>query len=142
MLFFLFGVSICLWLSVLSLKSSASIQLDFRGSLNVSSPVRYCISSWKIGNDLMEHNINVRCCHGLNVAAWEERKGALKGKLGYLGGFFSHKFLFSVLTLDLYVPNKFYPALFLLNLIESERSKVNGLYKKKIFVYCSDTTSL
>lgn len=41
-----------------------------------------------------------------------------------------HKLLFSVLTLGLYVQHKFYPALLLLNLIESETSKVNGLYKK------------
>lgn len=55
--FYLFGVSICLGLSVLSFKSSASTPLDFRGSLNVSSPVKKCISSWKIGIGLVEPNI-------------------------------------------------------------------------------------
>ncbi|XP_076199873.1 polyglutamylase complex subunit TTLL1 isoform X1 [Aptenodytes patagonicus] len=57
---YLFGVSICLWLSVLSFRSSASIQLDFRGSLNVSSAIRYCISSWKIGTGSMERNIKLK----------------------------------------------------------------------------------
>lgn len=57
---YLFGVSICLWLPVLSFRSSASMQLDFRGSLNVSSAIRYCISSWKMGIGSMEHNIKLK----------------------------------------------------------------------------------
>lgn len=38
----LFGVSICLWIYVLSLKSSMSMQLGFSGSMDGSSPIRYC----------------------------------------------------------------------------------------------------
>lgn len=37
---------------------------------------------------------------------------------------FSHKFLFSVLTFDLCVQQKFYLGLFLLNPTESERAKL------------------